>query len=253
MTLMISTFWPPRSQSSTPVPGTCSPSSARCRPVSWRIHTMRRPASSDWTVWAFIPITKRRSGRSCSAPPARPDLKIIQVSVFDGFSGHDTESLIHIVASWAALRALTSTPTIPLVSIGRHGDSYRAGGPAVPVTDTDVRITDDGTTIQSAKRLNILNYSLHQGDLLSVALFAGRYVGIELQRIHRRTQAQWRGVALAIFIRRAAPGGLPARFHALHRRPRHSGDCQRRHSDSNFATMYTRRDPAAPVSISTRG
>ena len=46
--------------------------------------------------------------------------------------------------------------------------TYAAGGAAVPVTDTDVLITDDGTTIQSAT-INILDYSLHQGDTLSIA------------------------------------------------------------------------------------
>ena len=46
--------------------------------------------------------------------------------------------------------------------------TYTAGGPAVPVVDTDVLITDDGTTITSAK-INILDYSLHTGDLLSIS------------------------------------------------------------------------------------
>ena len=46
--------------------------------------------------------------------------------------------------------------------------TYAAGGPAVSVVDTDVLITDDGTTIQSAT-INILDYSLHPGDMLSIA------------------------------------------------------------------------------------
>ena len=51
---------------------------------------------------------------------------------------------------------------------GRHGDIH-SGGPAIPVTDIDVTITDvDSTTIQSAT-ITILGWSLHPGDLLSIA------------------------------------------------------------------------------------
>ena len=46
--------------------------------------------------------------------------------------------------------------------------TYAAGGAAVPVVDIDVLITDDGTTIQSAT-INILDYSLHAGDMLSIS------------------------------------------------------------------------------------
>ena len=171
MTSMTSTFWPPRSGSSAPIPGTCSPSTARCPPVSWRGHTIRRPASSDWTVWALMPITRRRSARWCSAPlMIRAIRKFIQVSVFDGQSwSNDTTAFIHVVTG-----LVDAPPALDLDannSTGFGADAsatYTAGGPAVSVVDTDVLITDDGTTIQSAT-INILDYSLHPGDMLSIA------------------------------------------------------------------------------------
>ena len=98
------------------------------------------------------------------------DLKIIQVSVFDGVSwSHDTEALIHIVTSLGG-----DPPALDLDANNSTGGgtnataTYAAGAAAVPVTDTDVLITDDGTTIRSAT-INILNYSLHTGDVLSIA------------------------------------------------------------------------------------
>ena len=42
MTMTTSTFSPPRSRSTATMSGTFSPSTARCRPVSWRRHTVRR-------------------------------------------------------------------------------------------------------------------------------------------------------------------------------------------------------------------
>ena len=105
---------------------------------------------------------------STAASPG--DLKVIQVSVFDGSSwSHDTEALIHVVTSLGG-----APPALDLDannSTGGGADAtatYAAGGPAVPVTDIDVRITDDDTTIQSAT-INILGWSLHPGDVLSIA------------------------------------------------------------------------------------
>ena len=46
--------------------------------------------------------------------------------------------------------------------------TYTAGGPAIPVTDIDVLITDDDPTIESAT-ITILGWSLHAGDVLSIA------------------------------------------------------------------------------------
>ena len=102
---------------------------------------------------------------------AAPDTrKFISVSVFDGQSwSNDTTAIIRVVSG-----VIDDPPALDLDANNSSGfgvdasATYTAGGPAVPVVDTDVLITDDGTTIQSAT-INILDYSLHTGDVLSIA------------------------------------------------------------------------------------
>ena len=94
--------------------------------------------------------------------------KSISVWVFDDFWWSNEAHAIFTVTS------ADEPPDLDLDANNSTGfgvdavATYAAGGAAVPVTDTDVLITDDGTTIQSAT-INILDYSLHQGDTLSIA------------------------------------------------------------------------------------
>ena len=172
-TPMASTSSPPRSRSTAPMPGTCSPSTARCRPASWRRHTIPRPASSGWTVKPRMPITRRRSARSSSAPPMLPaSMKRIQVSVFDGQALESrtrrrSSSIVERPCP-PLLRRSISTPTIPPAGGADATATYTAGGPAIPVTDIDVHhrrrqhhdpVGDDHDT----------RMSRNPGDVLSVA------------------------------------------------------------------------------------
>ena len=94
--------------------------------------------------------------------------KSISVWVFDDFWWSNEAHAIFTVTS------ADEPPDLDLDANNSTGfgvdasATYAAGGAAVPVTDTDVLITDDGTTIQSAT-INILDYSLHPGDTLSIA------------------------------------------------------------------------------------
>jgi hypothetical protein len=98
------------------------------------------------------------------------DLKRIQVSVFDGQSWSRNSTAFIEVA-----RNLTAAPPVLDLdannSTGGGADAsatYTAGGAGVPVTDVDVAITAEVATIASAT-ITILGWSLHAGDVLSIA------------------------------------------------------------------------------------
>ena len=150
---------------------TCCRSSARCRPEF--IATPFNPFTGTLTLDGFgshsayetaIRADRVQHGR-CSVGVT----KNISVSVFDDFWWSNEAHAIFTVTS--GRRVLQTLDLDANNSTGFGVDAsatYTAGGAAVPVTDTDVLITDDGRTIQSAT-INILDYSLHPGDTLSIA------------------------------------------------------------------------------------
>ena len=105
-----------------------------------------------------------------STTDAPGDLNRIQVSIFDGKSwSKNSTAFIEVTTNLTV-----AAPGLDLDannSSGAGADAtatYTAGGPAMPVTDIDVFITADATTIESAT-IRILGFSLNPGDLLSVA------------------------------------------------------------------------------------
>jgi VCBS repeat-containing protein len=98
-------------------------------------------------------------------------LKRVNISVNDGVAwSKDASAFIHVSAALPA-----APPALDLDANNSSADgadataTYTAGGPAIPVTDIDVTITDaDSTTIQSAT-ITILGWARNLGDTLSVA------------------------------------------------------------------------------------
>ena len=105
-----------------------------------------------------------------STTDAPGDLKRIHVSIFDGKSwSKNSTAFIEVTTNLTV-----APPGLDLDandSTGGGADAtatYTAGGPAMSVTDIDVSITADSTTIELAT-ITILGFSLNPGDMLSVA------------------------------------------------------------------------------------
>ena len=144
--------------------------------------------------------------------------KSIAVWVFDGFWWSNEGTAILTVSSAAA------PPVLDLDANNSNGGgrdyvaTFTTNGPAIPVADTDVSITDpDSTTIQSATITLAINRQ--SGDALIRGDIAARHHGFELQFLHRRHHAQRCGLARGL-PDGLAPGGLRHHEH-FHCRPHH--------------------------------
>ena len=228
--------------------GTCSPSTARCRTVSWRRHTIRDTASSGWRAVPPTRTTRQRSARWCSAPTDTPgDLKRIKVSVFDGQSwSKDATAFVDVVSEpdRRSSRARSRRQQFHRRRSGRHGDvhvrrtaRYRSPIPTSPsrCRRAGDHVGDDhDTRMEPARGRRALRRHA-----------AARHHGIALQPVQWRHHAQRRGVARRLSDR-AAPGGL--RHHLdVHGRPRHPGDGhrQQRPHQQPRDDVHARREPAA--------
>ena len=103
-----------------------------------------------------------------STTDAPNQTKVILVVVYDGKGwSKDGTAFIHVSLP-AAPPALDLDANDSTTGGADATTTYTAGGAAQSITDADVRITDvDSTTIQSA-RINILDYGLESGDVLSI-------------------------------------------------------------------------------------
>ena len=208
------------------------------------------PASSGWRVEPPMPITRRRSARWGSAPTDTPgDLKRIQVSVFDGQSwSKDATAFIDVVTSLIA-----APPGLDLDannSTGGGADAtatYTAGGPAIPVTDIDVSITDRRARRSVGDDHDTRMEPAPGRRALHRRHAAGRHHGIELQSDHRRSSRSAARRRSPTIRPRCARWSSAAPRRAFHGRPRHPGDGQRRQRPRQQSRddVHARRDPAA--------
>ena len=126
------------------------------------------------------------------------------------------------------LRCSISTPTIPMAAERTTTATFTNGGPAIPVADTDVSITDaDSTAILSATITIGINRQVGATCSPSPGRLPSGITASSLQ-FGTGVLTLSGSASLADYQTAVAPGGLQHHEH-VHRRPHHRSHGQRRH------------------------